>query len=213
MKKLVIIGSGGFCKQVIEVVEEINTIKQKYNLIGIIDDNKELHGTMVLGYEVIGDTEYLNKYSQKDNINAVIAIANGTIRNRIACKLNNIEWINLIHPSAIVSKYVRMGIGNIICAGVIINPGLNMGNHCHINIGSTIGHDVKMMDYVTIMPGARISGNVTLKSQVLLGANSTIIQGLSIEDKVIVGAGTVVVKNIDTPSTVYIGNPARQLKR
>lgn len=207
MKDLVIIGSGGFSKQVIEIVEQTNAMRQEYNLIGIIDDNKKLHGTEILGYEVIGDTDFIEKQSNQLNIHGVIAIAKGNIRNNIASKLNNIQWTNLIHPSAVVSNYVQMGLGNIICAGVIINPNLNMGNHCHINIGSTVGHDVSMMDYVTIMPGCRVSGNVTLESHVLLGTNSTIIQGLNIEDNVVLGAGALVVKDT-VANGLYTGVPA-----
>src|SRR5690625_1317689 len=119
MKDIVIIGSGGFCKQVIEIVEEINFIKPKYNLLGVIDDNEQKLDTEILGKKVIGDTDYLNNYSKENMVYGVIAIADGKIRKEISGKLLNVKWLNLIHPKAIVSNYSKLGIGNIICAGVV----------------------------------------------------------------------------------------------
>lgn len=211
MKKLFIIGSGGFGKQVIEIVEKINKKSEKYELIGLIDDDERLRGKEVLGYKVIGTTDYLKNYSKKHEVYGVIAIANGEARRQISQKLNSVQWVNLIHPNTVISKYVKMGKGNIICAGVIINPECNLGDHCHINIGTTLGHDVSMLDYVTVMPGSRISGNVTLKSNSMIGTGSIIIQKLIIEENVTLGAGTVVTKNT-LPNSLYIGVPAKKIK-
>jgi len=209
MKDIVVIGSGGFSKQVIEIIETINSFDKEYNILGIIDDDKSLMGTEVLGYNVIGDTNYTKQLAHKREISGVIAIADGNVRKQISKKLNNVKWRNLIHPSAIVSDYSKMGEGNIICAGVVINPDFKMGNHSHINIGSTLGHDVSILDYVTVMPGGRISGNVKLKSNAMLGTGSTVIQGLIIEENVVLGAGAVVIKNTE-PNHLYIGVPAKK---
>ncbi|MEI4768793.1 acetyltransferase [Psychrobacillus sp. FJAT-51614] len=209
MKKLFIIGSGGFCKQVIEIIEKLNIDEKKYNLLGLIDDNDRLLGSEVLGYKVLGTTDYLMDYSKQEEVYGVIAIANGKVRAQINQKLTEVNWINLIHPNAVISNYIEMGKGNIICAGVVINPECLIENHCHINIGTTIGHDVKMKDFVTIMPGSRISGNVEIKKCSLVGTGSTIIQGLSIEENVIIGAGAVVTKNTSANS-LYKGVPAKR---
>lgn len=212
MKDIVVIGSGGFSKQVIEIIEQLNLINEEYKLLGIIDDNKSLVGTYVLGYEVIGDTDYIKQFSEQKNIYGVIAIADGGVRKEISKKLNGIQWVNLIHPSAVVSDYIKIGEGNIICAGVVINPDFQMGNHSHINIGATLGHDVTMLEYVTVMPGSRISGNVTLKSNTMVGTGSTVIQGLTIEDNVVLGAGAVVTKNTE-PNYLYKGVPAKRYSK
>ena len=211
MKDLVVIGSGGFSKQVIEIIEQLNLINPEYKLLGIVDDNKSLVGTEVLGYEVIGDTDYIKQLSKQQKIHGVIAIADGEIREHISRKLNDVQWVNLIHPSAVVSNYTKLGDGNIICAGVVINPECKMGNHSHINIGSTLGHDVLMLDYVTVMPGSKVSGNVNLKSKSMVVTGATIIQGLTIEENVVLGAGTVVTKNTK-PNYLYVGVPAKEKK-
>ncbi|WP_040978343.1 acetyltransferase [Oceanobacillus jeddahense] len=211
MKKLVIIGSGGFSKQVIEIVEKINDQCKTYDLIGLIDDNKSFIGEKILNYEVIGTTEYLYEYSQNNEVYGVIAIANAEVKKQLSNKLSLVKWVNLIHPDAIITNYINMGIGNIICGGVIINPDCTIHNHCHINIGSTFGHDVTLMDFITVMPGCKISGNVTLENSSMIGTGSTIIQGITIKEKSVLGAGAVVINHIDKQS-LYVGVPAKKVK-
>lgn len=211
MKDLYIIGSGGFSKQVIEIVEEVNKSEKKYNLKGIIDDDKDSEGKKILGYKVVGNTNYLHQLSLKKEINAVIAIGEGKTREKIYNSLPNIKWINLIHPKSIISKYISIGEGNIICGGVVINPECKIGNHVNLNIGSTLGHDVRLSDFTTIMPGANLSGNVNVENNTTIGTGSAIIQEINIGEKSTIGAGAVVVRNTDGNS-LYIGIPAKKIK-
>ncbi|WP_352418247.1 acetyltransferase [Proteiniborus sp.] len=211
MKPLYIIGSGGFSKQVIEIVNKINNVHREYDLVGIIDDNLSLLGKSVLDYEVVGDTDYLQDISQNREVNAVIAIGQGSIREKIYNKLSKVNWVNLIHPSTIISKYISIGKGNIICGGVIINPDCKIGNHCNINIGCTLGHDVILQDFSTLMPACNVSGNVVISKASTIGTGSCIIQNILVEENSIVGAGAVVIKDVDKNS-VYVGVPARKVK-
>lgn len=211
MRDLYIIGSGGFSKQVIEIVELINNKKKTYKLAGLIDDDESLAGSKVLGYPVKGTTNYLNDLSKEHKVYGVIAIADGCIRKQIADKLKSVFWVNLIHPDTVVSKYTTLGHGNVISGGVVINPECIIGEHCHINIGTTLGHDVYVNNYVTIMPGSRLSGNVTIKSNAMIGTGSAVIQGITIGKNAILGAGTVLVNNA-AENCLYIGIPGRKLK-
>lgn len=209
MKRLFIVGSGGFSKQVIEIVESINKQSKTFEIVGLIDDNTEFLGKKVLNYEVVGTTDYLSNYSRDNEIYGVIAIANGYARKAISEKLSSVTWVNLIHPKTVVTKYINMGVGNIICAGTVINPDCKIGNHCHINISNSFGHDVKLSNFTTIMPGCRISGNVTIESYSMIGTGSTVIQGINIAQKTILGAGAVVIKDT-LINGKYLGVPAKK---
>jgi len=212
VKPLYIIGSGGFSKQVIEIVEEINAIKPKYELLGLIDDDPDKKGREVLGYFVLGDTTDLATWSQKASMSAVIAIGDGAVREKITRKLLEINWVNLIHPKTVISKYISLGKGNIICGGVVVNPETKLGDHCHINIGSTLGHDVTLKSYTTIMPGCRISGCVTVNKKAMLGTGSIVMQEKIIGSGSSIGAGAVVLKDVEE-GMVYAGVPAKPLKK
>lgn len=211
MKKLYIIGSGGFSKQVIEIIEEMNKVEPTFEFMGLIDDDHYKMEDQVLGYPILGDTDYLKEISEKEEVYAVIAIFKGEVRESIRKNLDQVKWANLIHPKAIVSKYTKLGQGNIICGGTVINPNCSLADHCHINIGSTLGHDVNMDDYVTIMPGANISGNVKIGTYSMVGTGAVILQGLEIEENSTLGAGAVIIKDTKKDST-YVGVPAKKIK-
>lgn len=212
MKKLFIIGSGGFSKQVIEIVEKMNAVNKTYDLIGIIDDDESKLGKSVLGYKIVGSTKKLKEIAKTNSIYGAVAIADGSIRENIVNKINFVNWVNLIHPNTMISKYIELGKGNIICAGTVINPDCIIGNHCHINIGATFGHDIVLQDYVTIMPGSNISGNVRLKSRSMIGTGAIILQGLKVERDVVIGAGSTVIGNTEMES-LYIGTPAIKVEK
>ena len=62
MKDLVIFGSGGFANgDLTWLVEDMNSDKQQWNLLGYIDDNKANHGKVINTYEVLGGVDWLEK--------------------------------------------------------------------------------------------------------------------------------------------------------
>ncbi|SER59949.1 acetyltransferase [Salisediminibacterium halotolerans] len=209
-KPIYIIGSGGYSKQVIEILEE-TAGQQDWEIIGLIDDDYGKHGQEVLGYPVLGDVGWLKKQSFIEASSAVVAVGDGEQRKCIINDLKNVYWPNVIHPSALLSKHIEMGKGNVISAGVIINPDSSLGNFNNINIGCTLGHDVYFADYVTVMPNCSISGNVNINQFTTVGTGTAVIQGLSLGSGSIIGAGSSVIDHTDSYS-VYVGSPAKKVK-
>lgn len=210
MKDIVIIGAGGFAREVAWLIEDINNKEQQWNLLGFIDDDKEKIGKQINGYKVLSNIETFKKFSQ--NTYCVIAIGDGKIRNSIVKKLNKDQkYATLIHPNVLCSSKVEIGEGSIICSGNIITVNIIIGKHNIINLGSTIGHDTILEDYVTVHPGNNISGNIKIKRNTILGTGSCIIQGKIIGKNCIIGAGSVIIKDIPDNCTV-VGNPGKIIK-
>lgn len=207
MKKLVIIGVGGFGREVAWLVERINKVKPTWQLIGFVDDNEELHGITVDGYKVLGSCDYLIN----TNIYGICAIGSSKTRKKVIQKLNGVKFATLIDPDAIISKRVLIKEGVIICAGTIITVDIEIGCHVIINLDCTIGHDAVLNDYVTLYPSVNISGNTVLEECVEVGTGTQIIQGIKVEHSAIIGAGAVVIKDIPANCTA-VGNPARVIK-
>lgn len=206
MKDIVIVGAGGFAREVAWLIEEINKYTSKWNLLGFIDDNEELKGKKLNGYEVLGNIDYLN--SSNIIADVVIAIGNGKIRENIVKKIKNRQYATLIHPSISISDTNVIGEGCIICASSILTVNIVIKNHVIINLDCTIGHDVYLNDFVTLMPSVNVSGNVKIDKYTTIGTGTNIIQGLSIGENVMIGAGTVMIKNIDSNCTI-VGNPGK----
>lgn len=209
MKDIVIIGAGGFGREVAWLIEDINNEKKEWNLIGFIDDNQKIRGKNLNGYEVIGGLDFLKV--TKD-VYYVCAIGNSRTRKKIIeenCK--GIKAGILIHPSVIKSEFIDIKEGTIICAASILTANISIGRHVIINLDTTIGHDDIIEDFVTIYPSCNISGNVNVKKCSEIGTGTQIIQGIKVGENSIVGAGSVVIRDIQN-NKVAVGIPAKEIK-
>lgn len=214
LEKICIFGSGGFAREVLQIIEDINTYlknSKKYEIVGFLDGNADNHGKIVNGYSVLGD---LNWLETQNEISVIIAIGNPISKRKIATEIKsfkNVRFPTLIHPKAIIGDYNSIGEGTIICAGTILTNNITINDHVILNLACTVGHDTVIESYTTVAPGVNISGNVKIAEGCDLGTNSVIIQGKSIGQGTIIGAGGVVVKDIPENVTA-VGNPVKVIK-
>lgn len=209
MKDLVIVGAGGLGREVVWLINRINHVKPTWNLIGFVDDNNRLHGSVISGYPVLGSCSWLRE--QMNEIYAVCAIGFSKVRKAVISKLEGIKFATLIDPSVVMSNRIQIGEGCIIGAGSILTVDIVIGNYIIINPGCTVGHDAVLKDYVSLYPGVNISGNTLLEDCVEMGTGSQIIQGLKVGEGTIVGAGSVVVRDLPDECTA-VGCPAKVIK-
>lgn len=212
MKDLIIIGSGGFGREVAWLVERINAVKPTWTILGFIDSDESLKGKEINGYTVLGKDEDVVKYP---DAYFVIAVGASRSREKIVDHVKainpDIKFGTVIDPSVEMSDLVTVGEGTIICAHNIITVNISIGNHVIINLDCTVGHDAILKDFVTVYPSANISGMTIIGHAVELGTGMQIIQGKRIGDYSIVGAGSVVVKDIPEKCTA-VGSPAKPIK-
>lgn len=212
MRDLCIIGAGGFGREVAWLVERINAVKQTWNLLGFLDDNKAKHGSYEGGYPVLGTCDDLSRLPGE--VWVVCAIGSAKVRKNIIEKYHacgNVKFATLIDPSVLISERVEIGAGTIICAGTIITVDISIGNHVIINLDCTLGHDDIIHDFVTIYPSVNISGVVEVGECSEIGTGTQIIQGKKVGSDSIIGAGAVVVKDIPDKCTA-VGSPAKPIK-
>jgi len=211
--KIVIVGAGGFGKEVLSTLHDCNKKKKRYNMIGFIDDNKSLEGKLIDDVPILGGISWLSKKAARD-VRAVVTIGDGKIRQRVVKKLkeNHVNFITIIHPSVALSKFVEIGEGTIIQAGSIVMPDTKIGNHVHINMDCSVAHDCTLEDFVTLTPGVHINGNNIIKTGAYLGTGTTTKDMLTIGRWSIIGAGTVLIKNVQEYS-MYVGVPGRLKKK
>lgn len=209
MKDIVIIGAGGFGREVAWLIEDINRKLNEWNLLGFIDENTKNHGKILNGFVVLGGLEW---FSDNEDVYYVCAVGNPKTKKDIIERCSNlkIKAATLIHPSVIMSTKNDIGEGCIVCASNIITVNVYIGNHVIINLDCTIGHDAVIDDYCTILPSTNVSGNVTIGNGCEIGTGSAIIQGIIIASDSILGAGAVVINNINETGT-YVGVPARKV--
>jgi sugar O-acyltransferase (sialic acid O-acetyltransferase NeuD family) len=212
IERFVIVGASGHGREILDIFEAINHVSESWEMAGWIDDNSQLKGTFIRSHPVLGGVEWLLKNGE--GLKAIIAIGDPKIRKKIAEKIKSagINFCTIIHPSVIMTPYVTVGEGTIICAGCIITNNIKIGSHVLINLDTTIGHDTVIEDYVSLMPGIHISGGNTIKEGVYIGTGTTTNQYLTIGEWSIVGAGAVVINDIP-PRVTAVGVPAKEIKK
>lgn len=213
MKDIIIIGAGGVGREVAFIIEEINKETPTWNILGFVDDNKEIHGKVINGYSVLGGLSYLKKYGKKEEKpKVVIAIANYNVKKNIAIKINNkFNFATIIHPEVSIHNTVNIGNGSIIYKGVIMTTNITIGNHVIVSPKCGIGHDSIIKDYVSLLWNVNISGNDVIEEGVLIGSAATVIQGKRVGQAAIIGAGAVVVKDV-LSNTTNVGVPSNIIK-
>lgn len=212
MKDLIIFGASGFGREVAWLVERINNVAPTWNLLGFMDDDDSIQGSLINGYKVLGKTKDVSSYPD-----AYFVCAVGASRTREKI-VNNLKSVNpdikfgtVIDPSVEKSDLVSIGEGSIICAHTIITVNISIGKHVIINLDCTVGHDAVLGDFVTLYPSVNVSGITKIGHAVELGTGMQIIQGKTVGDYSIVGAGAVVVKDIPEKCTA-VGSPAKPIK-
>ncbi len=209
-KKICILGAGGFGREVLCcLIDGIATTNLKIEEIAcFMVSDEHFKENKIMGVDVIPQSKF-----DPTLYNVVVAIGDPSSRKRVVESLpSQTTYTTIIHPSAVISEWVKIGEGSIVTAGTILTCNIKIGKHAHLNLHTTIGHDCIMGDFFTTAPAANISGNCNFGDCVYFGTNSAVRQGVKICDNVTIGMGGVVVKDI-TEEGVYIGNPLKKLEK
>jgi sugar O-acyltransferase (sialic acid O-acetyltransferase NeuD family) len=189
---IVLYGAGGHGKVIENILQCIGE-----NQITFWDDEEKHH--------------FLSQVSKpsikKVAFRCIISIGHNKTRKMVS-KTIQAQFMEAIHPAAIVALGVTIGMGTVVMAGAVINPGVHIGVHCIINTAATIDHDCHLESFVHISPGAHLAGDVHIGEGTLIGMGSNIIQGVTIGKWATVGAGSVILKNVPDYAVV-VGVPGR----
>lgn len=212
MKRVVIIGAGGFGREVLDVIDACNQAGEVYDPLGfIVDARYGKPGTIVNDRPILGGFEWLEQHAGDVHVTCGVGASHERYQLIQRAIRLNCRFLNLVHPGAVLTRWITMGEGVVITAGCILTNNIKIGNHVHINLDCTVGHDVTMQDYVTLAPGVHVSGNVTLGTGCYVGTGASFVERILIGEWSIIGAGSVIVRNVPSNSTV-VGVPGKVVK-
>ena len=191
MKDIILIGGGGHCKAVIDVIEQ----EGRFKIIGIID-KPELLGKNVLGYPTIGNDSELKNLVKRCK-NALITI--GQIRSPLS-RINLFDIVlklgftlpSVVSPRAYVSQHASIGKGSVIMHDAVINAGVIIGDNCIINTKSIVEHGSNIGNHCHISTNAVINGGVVIGNGSFIGSGVVTKEDIRINDNFFAKAGTVV---------------------
>lgn len=148
MKKLVILGAGGYANTVRDVAEQLG-----YEIIAMLDDRFPDRPPSTFSDYISDDVEFIP------------AFGNNEFR---------LQWIEkvraehgkiatLIHSTAYVSPKVDIAYGTVILPMACVNTGTSISRGCIINVGALIDHDCVIEEGCHICLGAIVKGENRIK--------------------------------------------------
>lgn len=215
MKKIVILGTGGNCIDILDTLLDINRARGEeiYQCCGFLDDNPAKWSQSFHGVNVLGPLQKMRELEDCSFVFGIGSVSNFWKREDIllGTGIGDDRFETVIHPTASISRFATVGIGTVIFQHVTITSNARVGRHIYVLPNSVISHDDVIGDFTCIAGGVCISGNVHIGQGCYIGTNSTIKDGLKIGDACLIGMGSVVLHDIPD-NTVVAGNPARVLR-
>jgi sugar O-acyltransferase (sialic acid O-acetyltransferase NeuD family) len=206
-KKVLVWGAGGHGKVVVDAV----MAGGEWEVAGVLDDDETKCGTELLGVKVFSMKRGVSEAAKGLDCGRVaIAIGDNYIRFEKFEQVRRagLTPLNVVHPSAHVSRFVKMGEGVTILAGAMINPGTTIEDNVCVNTSASVDHDNYLGNSCHIFPNATLTGGVRVAEFAYVGSGAVIAPNLTVEKYSYVGAGAVVLADV-AEGTVVFGVPAK----
>lgn len=207
--KVIIIGAGGHAK----VMADILALDPRLEIEGFTDPDRSRWGTSVMGYPVVGDDASVEDNLAEGGRGLILGVGDLALRRRLIETLSarGVEWINAVHPSAVVAETARLGRGVALAAGAVVNCLTEIGDHAIINTNASVDHDCVIGENVHVAPGTAVGGTCTIGPDSMLGIGSRVVPGTRIGAGCMIGAGAVVTCDIPD-GCLAVGIPAKPVK-
>ena len=159
----------------------------------------------------------IDQWQSQDNDHYYLSTVSGKSRKALFLEfqekfqLNEDDFPQIIHPSALISPSAKIGNGVYIGPGSIVGPFAKIGNHSFINRISTVGHHSELKNFTSLSAEVNIASRAEIQSCVTLNMGVTVFDQVTVGANSIVGGGSLVIKNIPADVVSY-GRPAKTVR-
>lgn len=211
--KIIIIGGRGTA---IVVADQMWDAKQRFGMdievLGLALDDRS-GGDEINGYPILCDIKDLyEKYGKYDEVKFIYQLYRPDVMRERTAILNNLnipmeKFATFIHPSVMVAKSAKIGVGNVILANAVVNCNAIVGNFNTVNSGTLLGHDITIGNNNYFAGQVCVGSGLSIGNMNFIGLNTSIRNGITIGDGNIVGMSSNITKSVGDDNVLY-GNPA-----
>lgn len=210
MRQLIIIGAGGFGRELYEMLWDVFS-PETYQVKGFLSaDPVDLRGWGI-PHDVIGDPD---GYVPESDDRFLLAIGQMDVRKRLVEQLEGCggRFESFIHPTARIAKTAKVANGAVIYPNAVVSNQSELSGHVHLNYFASVGHDCRLGRYCLLAPYATLNGNVRLDDEVYLSTHGTVAPGCRLGRRSKLSANSACMR--DAPeNTLVFGVPGRQVRR
>ncbi len=213
MKDLIIVGAGGFGREVFHWLQDWldadRNRSQEFQIKGFFSFDENILDDFSFPVGILGHEE---TYQIQPNDRFVMGIGRIDRRKVAAEKLiqQNARFFTLVHPTAKVASSATLGDGTIICPFVLVSSDVSIGRFSTMNIYSSAGHDAVIGDFCLLSPYSTLNGFARLDDEVYMGTHSTVTLSKTVGAKSRISANSLVVSNVP-PATTVLGTPGKMI--
>jgi acetyltransferase EpsM len=207
--RVLVWGAGGHGKVVVDAL----MLSTEWEIAAIIDEDSEKNATELLGVKVSLLNGDLMGSARRFKCDCVaIAIGDNYTRHQKFQQIRNagLRPVNVIHPSARISQFVKIGEGVTILAGTTISAGTVIEDNVCVNTAASVDHDNYLENSCHIFPNATLTGGVRVREFAYVGSGAVITPNLTVQKYSYVGAGAVVLNDVPE-GMIVCGSPAKTI--
>ncbi|MEX2381674.1 MAG: acetyltransferase [Opitutales bacterium] len=210
MKILIIIGAGGFGREVLAWAEQTYDFASEWRFGGFLDDNFRALNGLAYQERIISNVA---AYQPKPDDRFLCAVGRPGLKERLVQPVleKGGRFASLIHPTVVVGRKVTIGHGAILCPRVVLTSDIILGDFVSLNVGTAVGHDVVIGDWSQTSAFCDLTGASKVGRKVFLGSRASVLPKVAVGDEAVIGAGSVVVRDVKAGQTVF-GVPAVPLR-
>jgi len=210
VKHLVIVGAGGFGREMFGTAREAVGYGSEFDVKGFLDAKSTALDGFVGYPPIVGSPD-----SYVPAGDDVFITALGSIASRRHCvevlEKKGAKFISIIHRTATIGPNVVIGEGSFIAPHVSLTVDIAVGRHVSVFHSSSVGHDTVLGDFSHVYAQCSVGGAVKVGEGAVIYPGSVVAPRRKIGADAVVGAGSAVFVDVD-PGVTVLGNPAAPLK-
>lgn len=214
MKKVIILGGLGDGVGIASLINDMQKEGHHIELLGFLNDSEDKR---ILNFSVLGSLSDWKNYEEDEDVYFITALLKTKFSYQRSKLINDLKipinkYCNIIHPTATISDYSKIGVGNVIGPNVNIMPNVIIGNHCSFRASASIGHDCKINNFCYMGPNSTMAGKSILNDGAHIGPNASVLDGKIIGQHSVLGMGSVATKDIEEFNVLF-GVPAKVISK